>query len=136
MSRIVLQRVVSVVSSSNEVFCVNAINDARAKETHNPTYLEIVLDHIKNELPVRPRHILQDGYDVYEHVRDLTLDVFVDVFVRRDPPLACLYKVNSTELWQEYYIRLWVRGGGGETTQQKEAIGVRLACRDAQDSCS
>ena len=97
-------------------------------------YLEIVLYQIKNELPVRSRHVLQEGYEVEAHVRDLTLDVFIDVLVRRDPPLARLHKVDGTGLRQEYYIRLWVRGRGGEATQQKEAVRIRLACGDAQCS--
>lgn len=106
------------------------------KRYQRTAYLKVVLYHIKNELPVRSRHVLQDGHKVEEHVRDLTLDVFVDGLVRRDPPLACLYKVDGTSLWQEYYIRLWVRGRGGEAMQQEETVRVRLTCGDAQDSRS
>ena len=68
------------------------------------TNLEIVLDQVENKIPMCTRNVLQDGYEVEEHVRDLTLDVFIDVLVRCDPPLACLNKVNGTELWQEYYV--------------------------------
>ncbi len=132
----VLQSVVSIVSSSNEVFCVNAVNATLQRTNDGRVYLKIVLDQVENEIPVRSLHVLQDRYEVEEHVRDLALDVFVDVLVRCDPCLARLHKVDGTGLWQKYYVRLGVRSSGSEATQQKEAVRVCLTCWDAQDPCS
>ena len=52
-----------------------------------------------------------------KHIRDLALDVFINVRIGRNPSLTCLHKVYRTGLWQEHYVRIWIRRRGGETTQ-------------------
>ena len=86
------------------------------KNIYQSTNLEIVLDQIENKIPMRTRNVLQDRYQMEKHIRDLALDVFVNVRIRRNPSLACLHKVHRTGLWQEHYIRIWIRRRGGETT--------------------
>jgi len=68
------------------------------------TNLEIVLDQVENKIPMCTRNVLQDRYEMEKHVRDLALDVFVNVRIRRNPSLACLHKVDRTGLWQEHYV--------------------------------
>lgn len=68
------------------------------------TNLEIVLDQVENKIPMCTRNVPQDRYEMVKHVRDLALDVFVNIPIRRNPSLACLHKVHRTELWQEYYV--------------------------------
>jgi len=50
------------------------------------------------------RNVLQDRYEMEKHIRDLALDVFVNVRIRRNPSLTCLHKVHCTGLWQEHYV--------------------------------
>ena len=89
---------------------------SRNKSEHILTNLEIVLDQVENKIPMCARNIPQDRYKMEKHVRDLALDVFVNVRIRRDPSLACLHKVHRAGLWQEHYVRIWIRRCGDETT--------------------
>ena len=78
--------------------------------------LKIVLDQVENEVPVRTRNVLQYRNEMEKHVRDLALDVLIDVLIRREPSLACLHEIHRTGLWQEHYVRIWIWRRGGETT--------------------
>ena len=115
MSLIVLHRIVSVVSSSKEAFYAKTISQSSGNKSIGSPYLEIVLDQVENEVPVCSRNVLQDRYEMEKHVGDLALDVFINVRIRSNPSLARLHKVHRTRLWQEHYVRVWIRCRGRET---------------------
>lgn len=112
------------------------VSGGEVAETEGRTHLEVGLDDVEDEIPVRSAQLLHDRRKVEEELGDERVDLLIEVVVTADPRLHPLNEEHGPLLREEDDGRIERRCCREEESKEVKALSARCQRGDSCESTS